>query len=334
MGLRSIGCIALLVGACGGGGSSDKPWAVAGQVQATALLSVWGSSSTDVWVVGGDRGDMTGPVVEHYDGTTWTKLNTQLANTDLWWVKGFDGGPVMIGGSNGTILSYANGQFTPMPTPAATGVVFGIWGATPNDVWAVGGNLGGLSGAFVWHYDGNTWTAQTLPPDLVANGTCWKVNGLASNDVWIVGTNGTTMHWDGTSLTTSIISSAQQQQDSIFSVAGNSKGYVAVGGAFDGVIYENNGSGWSDSKIPPGGALMSGVAVSETDAYAVGDAGNVLRRQNGHWSTEKMLVTDQHLHAVWIDPDGGVWAVGGQFDTHPMMNGVLIHKGDALQGSF
>jgi len=39
-----------------------------------ALLSVSGTSSRDVWAVGADRG--RGPLVLHYDGTVWTRLET------------------------------------------------------------------------------------------------------------------------------------------------------------------------------------------------------------------------------------------------------------------
>jgi hypothetical protein len=79
---------------------------------------------------------------------------------------------------------------------------------------------------------------------------------------------------------------------------------------------------------------LTGVAVSDDQAYAVGEFGTVLRRGSGGWSAEKSHVTDQALHAAWIDSDGGVWAVGGRFDTPRTSAGVLIHRGDPVPAGF
>jgi hypothetical protein len=327
MGLRKciIG-IALLTACGGGGGPAELPWTVVTENQPSSLLSVWGSSTSDVWVVGADARDGAGPFVAHYDGAGWTKLDSGERNVDLWWVKGFDGGPVFMSGSNGTILKYENGAFTKLPTPGSL-IVFGMWGEVANDVWAVGGNFAG--GGFAWRFDGTAWTnVDAVPADITSQGTCFKVNGLTANDLWISGTNGTTLHWNGTSLDREDV----PVEASLLSVGGNSKRFITVGGAFDGVIYENEGDGWK-SAISGGGPVLTGVAVSEDDAYAVGQFGTVLRRGSTGWKPEPDRVTDQNLHATWIDPDGGVWAVGGHFDTPPMTAGVLIHKGEPLAGT-
>ena len=50
-----------------------------------ALLSVHGTSSTNVYAVGADSGD--GPLALHWNGRDWTKLETGLEG-DLWWVHG------------------------------------------------------------------------------------------------------------------------------------------------------------------------------------------------------------------------------------------------------
>lgn len=327
MGLPSRALVGIAVlSACGGDGSSGS-WTLVADAQPSALLSVWAANENDVWVVGG------GALVEHYDGTGWTKKDTKQS-ADLWWVKGFDDGTVFVSGAQGTILRYTttSDTFEKLTTPG-NGIVFGMWGAAPNDVWAVGGSASGGGGGFVWHFDGTMWTPATgIPGDIATSGTCWKVNGLAANDMWISGTNGLTLHWNGTTFERMDIPDAQAEQESLFSVGVSSKRAITVGGAFTGVLYENDGSGWK-SAIPTGGAILSGVAVSEDAAYAVGQGGTILRRGSSSWSTEKP-VTHENLHAAFIDSAGGVWVVGGKFDSSPTKNGVLLHKGTALQGSF
>ena len=124
-----------------------------------ALLSVSGRSRSDVWAVGADRG--RGPAVLHYDGTAWTELSTGQRG-DLWWVHAFENGPVLLAGGNATILRYEDGVFTRMRTPGlARHTVYGLWGASPDDVYAVG-SVSGQSG-FIWHYDGTQWSEVALP---------------------------------------------------------------------------------------------------------------------------------------------------------------------------
>lgn len=317
---------ALVVCACGGS-SDDATWEVVAQDQPSSLLSVWASSSTDVWVVGGDRKDGTGPIVEHYDGTAWTAMPTGITGVDLWWVFGFKDGPVFMSGTGGTILRYQNGTFDQLTTPG-TLTVFGMWGASPTDLWAVGGNASG--GGFAWRFDGTTWTNDAdVPADITAQGTIWKVGGRAANDIWMSGSAGTMLHWNGSSLDrTDVMVDAP-----LLSVAGNDEFFATVGGQFAGVLYENDGSGWK-SKISQSGPLLTGVAVSDAGAYAVGQYGSVLHRDDGGtWNIEK-AVTQENLHGAYIDPDGGVWAAGGKFDTAPLTSGVLLHKGAALKGTF
>lgn len=316
---------------CGGGGDDDdggdgESWQVVGQDQPAALLSVWGTSAQDVWAVGGDPGDGQGPLVLHYDGSAWTRLDSGKREADLWWVFGFEGGPVFMSGDGGTILRYEDGEFTPLETPGLS-IVFGMWGAAPDDLWAVGGNLGGGSG-FVWRFDGETWAEVEQPEEMNGTDTVWKVSGLASDDVWMSATAGKTLHWNGASLDFEAVPGTDA---SFTSIAGNSERFVAVGGQQDGAIYENAGEGWEPA-LSGEPELLTGVAVSSDAAYAVGRYGRVLRRESDGWTGEPQS-TEESLHAVWIDPDGGVWAVGGNFEISPTSSGVMIHKGDSVEGS-
>ncbi|MEO8699426.1 MAG: hypothetical protein ABI867_05255 [Kofleriaceae bacterium] len=320
--LLSIG---ILAAACGGDSDDTpeaEPWTVVTEEQPAALLSVWASGANDVYTVGGDPRNDTGPLVFHYDGTAWTKLDALERNVDLWAIYGFANGPIFMGGANGTILKYENGTFTKQVTPGNL-IVFGIWGASPSDVWAVGGSFGG--GHIIWHYDGTTWS--DVDAGLSSEDTVWKLNGRATDDVWMTGTTGIALHWTGAAFTREDL----PVDASLFAVAASEDRFITVGGAFDGVLFENAGDGWK-SAIPTGGALLNGVAASGDVAFAVGEFGTVLRRGSSGWATDER-VTDQHMHAAFIDPDGGAWAAGGDFDSTPTKSGVLIHNGEPLQGT-
>jgi hypothetical protein len=240
---------------------------------------------------------------------------------DLWWVYGFPGGSTFFGGANGLILRYNHGEFEAMDTPGDA-TVYGIWGTSEDDLWAVGGNVG--SDAFAWRYDGTSWTNVDGFPPVVANSqSLFKVWGSSPDDVWMVGTVGTILHFDGNRVT-------QVKSDTttdLFTVSGRENLAAAVGGFNRGVILENDGSGWRDAspeKAPP----LVGVVVASDTAYAVGIEGAVEQRNSsGEWKpVETGIETSLTLHTIWVDPDGGVWAVGGDISSSPLTNGIILYK--------
>ncbi len=313
--------ILFLCAACG----PPKPsWQLVHSELDGALLSVWGTSATDVWAVGGDVG--MGPEVLHFDGNRWERVETGHTGA-LWWVFGFEGGPIYMGGEGGAILRYEGGTFTPMTTPG-TETVFGIWGASPSDVWAVGG-ASDATGGFAWRLDGDAWVEEpTLPAEVPTGAAIWKVQGRSANDAWLVGSNGVSLHWDGSALTPMTTGVGS----SLFTVSANEGRYAAVGGLSSGIVVENEGDGWHDVTPDPALPGLSGVVLGDADTgFAVGAYGTVLARDGAGWHTEETdLAVDENLHAVWIDPTGGVWAVGGRTASFPLARGVLLHRGETI----
>jgi hypothetical protein len=107
---------------------------------------------------------------------------------------------------------------------------------------------------------------------------------------------------------------------------------AAVGGFLSGVVLESDGTTWRDV-TPPGAEQVIGVCLEGTHGYAVGTSGSVLRRDSDGWHQENTgLHVFRDLHATWIDPDGGVWAVGGQVVTLPLVDGVMVHRGAHVEG--
>ena len=323
--MRSAIIVALaLLSSCGDDGTSDPAhWQLLGEHRPSSLLATWASSVDDVWVVGGREGAGGEPSVFHYDGTAWTKLATGYPNVDLWQVFGFAGGPVYFGGSNGTILRYQNGAFEKLTTPA-TDITFGLWGSSPDDVWAVGGQTTGR--AFVWRYRGTAFEAvPDVPPQLVTSGTVWKVTGRAADDVWMSAAQGFVLHWDGATLSSQQIGA---ESESLFSIGCHASGCVTVGtNTTNGVLYQDEGQGWT-SRVPTAdGPVWRGMTPTGEHPYVVGMFGAVIRLTTSGWTTETHGLTTESLHAAWADADENVFAVGGQFDRALTTEGVLIYKG-------
>ncbi|MBL8945639.1 MAG: hypothetical protein JNK45_20920 [Myxococcales bacterium] len=316
--------VAFAVGCDSGEETTGDAWQRVHAELPGALLSVWGTSATDVWTVGADARNGAGPQVLHFDGEAWTRHDTGLTQGDLWWVFGFADGPIYMGGDGGVIVRRDGDTFTVMDTPS-TGTIYGIWGASPDDLWAVGGESD-ASGGFAWRLVGDAWVPEaSLPADVPTNAAIWKAFGTAANDVWLVGSNGVALHWDGTALSTGDTGVGS----SLFTVYTKDGLYAAVGGLATGIIVEGDGTTWRNVTPEPPPMGLAGVSLGDDGlGLAVGMSGSVYVRDAGGWAPEDPgLLVRENLHGAWVDDDGGLWAVGGQTLTPPLTDGVMIHRG-------
>jgi hypothetical protein len=308
-------------GAGGGGGEGGDPWMVVLEEQPATFYSVWAPAADDVWVVGTDPGD--GPAVLRFDGASWATLPTGTTGS-LRWIHGFPGGPVFVGGDGGAILRTTDGSSFERLTTPGTGTVWGLWGASPAEVWAVGGGASG-TGAFAWRLDGDAFRADaTFPAEVAAGHAAFKVWGRAEDDVWIVGTAGLVLHWDGARF---------EREDpgasgvDLFTVHGDAGTVIAVGGLAQGFVTRSGGDGawtpaFSREALLPG---LVGVCACGGATFAVGRGGHVLRGDASGWTQEATGLTKRGLHAVAADPAGGLWAVGGRLETDAG-DGVVLHR--------
>jgi hypothetical protein len=108
---------------------------------------VYGTSSSDVWVVGNDNdriSDHYSGEIFHYDGSHWSKMysNRNLSLSGAWtgtagqvWVAA-TGSAAGVVGSGFALFGDVNG-WIPLATPDPSPVIQ-TWGAAPNDVWVTG----------------------------------------------------------------------------------------------------------------------------------------------------------------------------------------------------
>jgi hypothetical protein len=296
-----------------------------------ALLSIGGSSSHDVWAVGADRG--RGPLVMHHDGSGWTRHETGTTG-GIWWVHAVDG-QTFFGGENETLLRHDGSTFERMATPGvARYTVYGVWGPTASDLWAVGAVAGGRSG-FVWRYDGEAWRDVRLPADVPRDGRgelpgFFKVWGDGAGNVWVVGGLGSVLRFgpDGASEVIDV-----NVEGTLLTVHGSGSDVVMVGGMGSGTLLEADGGGFGPGG-PPEIPLLQGIHVEEDGhAVATGFGGEILERTGSGWQrvVHGLPLAIESLHAVWIDPDGGVWAVGGNVLSTRLDAGVIVHRGAAVE---
>ncbi len=144
------------------------------------LMNVAPRAPDDVWAVGGspDVG-----AVRHHDGSAWSEVAVPAGTPLLNWAMPFASDDVLVVGNGGTILAW-DGASLVREESGTTENLWGVWGASRDDVWAVGGSGFEGSAATVIHYDGTGWSAATLPTLERANVFAFfKVWGSSASDV-------------------------------------------------------------------------------------------------------------------------------------------------------
>ncbi|HEY6737407.1 MAG TPA: hypothetical protein VI076_01035 [Actinopolymorphaceae bacterium] len=141
--------------------AADRPGARLGALTAVA--------DDDIWAVGThpDDSGTTVPLIQHYDGESWTEV--------------------------------------PAPSGNGPSALYGVSALGPNDVWAVGAQTkegtDNVAVPFVLRWNGTEWTEVGGLPD-VGNARLNGVYAAASDSVWAVGQFGENdpavfLHWDG-----------------------------------------------------------------------------------------------------------------------------------------
>ncbi len=324
--------LAALSSACGSATEPAEPppqleWGWVAHSKAAALLGVHGTAADDVWLAGADDGQ--GPVVLHFDGAEWERRSTGYRG-DLWWVHATAQGPVFLGGSDALWLRYEAGEFKRLATPGlGKHTIFSIAAAAPDDVYAVGAAAG--RNGFIWHYDGQVVTELALPEALPEDEHhdapgLFKVWAASTTDVWVVGAHGVVLRGDAMRGFELVQSGGEEI---LFTVHGRGKDVAIVGGTGTGKLLQTRGAELVDH-TPTDAPLLQGVSFAPDGAvWAVGAGGSIYRGKGGRFSPVDpglAFAAAESLHAVWVDPKGGVWAVGGDVLTPELDQGLALHS--------
>ncbi|MBI5502807.1 MAG: putative metal-binding motif-containing protein [Deltaproteobacteria bacterium] len=303
-----------------------------------------GTSPTDVWAVA-DAG-----TILHWDGTEWVAVASGVRQS-LRAIRA-NGGQVVIAGDGGLLLRRtATGweRLAPTgPTPTtfsdiwATGggatlqawavgsegtiarrLADGSWeaaaspvtqtltavaGASPTDIWAVG-----LVGSAA-HWDGTSWTTQTLP----GGGTAADVCSNGPGETWAVGAS--IFHHDGTAWRTEPHPLTTSWSARVFCTGGDEawlsttdiRGDVQVFLHYDGTSWVATGP---EALMP--NQPSDGWGSSDDDVWAVayGTGTSTVVHFNGVGWTAMPTDPDLELHGIGGTGPADVWLVGAAGDV-------------------
>ena len=265
------------------------------------LYAVDAVASDDVWGVG-VAGGSTGPLIDHFDGSTWSQVD-------------------------GPHLRH--------------GILYGVAGTT-DDVWAVGTQQNAAHDLrpLAEHWDGTDWEIVPVMPAKPSLHISFQLNGVASlspSDAWAVGVRfqpisggqarPVMFHWDGTSWTRVALPRTGPGSNLLGISASGPDDVFAAGFTSDGsaLLEHWNGRRWTIKGVlqPPAdhAYVLYGISVvSSDDIWTVGSDAN-----------ESGSGPDTTLTLHW---DGQSWTRADSY-TNPRRNSELrsveaFPSGDAL----
>lgn len=182
--------------------------------------------------------------------------------------------------------------------------LFGVWGSSDTDIWAVGGTAGSASA--IIHYDGQS-AKVVISPTIQKLNAVW---GSANNNIYAVGDGGAILHYDGTNWT-----ATSSGVENLLSVWGSGPGDLWASGN-NHTLLRNQGSGWMPlSDNVPNSHFVPNVDYRSIWGTGPGDvwaAGSRLVRWNGTaWNlTEYGLGIPGVCQSIWGTGANTVWCGG------------------------
>lgn len=276
--------------------------------QPGSLLSATVLADGVAFLAGGVREGGDGLLLR-WDGTMLTTIPTPGAHA-FWWIHGFSAGEMYLAGESGEVFRFDGATLTPVVVGAPAGTIFfGIWGASGDDLWAVGGSFTtGGPRRVIMRSLGGAWQAVASPADVDENVTYFKVWGASADDVWIVGDRGVVLRNTAAGLARVTAPGAERY----VTVHGCGAADVyAVGGVGNGLAVRFDGTAWAPVDL---GAVepLNAVACTGSAPY-IGGFGAYAARLTGGMPRVVPTpdeISDLGIHGIAVGPRRVV-AVGG-----------------------
>jgi hypothetical protein len=271
-----------------------RPWRIVPVPEHYGGFFVSGSalSDSDVWAVGGDG---YYPVIDHWDGASWSEIPSPRIRGDLYGVAGLsptDAWAVGVTSVSTALVEHWDGtawSLVDVPEPGTDSFLYNVNAVSVTDVWAVG-NYNQPDGlhALAEHWDGTAWTVVDVPDASPYANVLNGVAAISSSDVWAVGyqqlegfvTGPLAVHWDGSAWT--VVDTAHPPFEGglqeVDGVAANDA--WTAGGGFQ----HWNGTAWGLVRYPGTGGPYDVSTLTSADAWAVGSyIDNEFRSYSRSW---------------------------------------------------
>jgi len=273
-----------------------KSWSLVANISGLTFQSVWFNSVNDGYAVGysGNYESTSGSGrIYHTVGSSWLPetIPTSYGLCDIRFIDANNGYAV---GYNGTFLYFNGVSWATFnsPTTNSIGSVFPI---SNNDIWCYARSV-------IYHWNGSQWSVYNL--DISDIEDIYFVN---ANDGWVVDTNGKMFHYNGIgwALHSDLVMGWTATE--IFFLNSSEGWYLSYSSYayhFDG----NSWTGYENSNYPVSGVYQL-FELSASNVWAVGYGGRIYNFNGAEWKSITSPTSNNLLGIYMISNTDG-WAVG------------------------
>lgn len=275
-------------------------WSVSKTGISKNINDLWGSGPSSVFAVGPEG------LIAWYGGASWTQQQSP-AKVDLNGVWGFGADDAVIVGDAGTVLRFDGITWKQVPVTGTTADLFDVWGASPDEMWAVGFYT-------MLRWDGATWAP--VPATLGSTAKSWTaIWGADKNTIFAVGSFGQVSMWNGSKWTAQTSGTSQ----TLRGVWGSGPADVwAVGDG--GTVIHWDGVAWTLNKPDTIASLRGVWGTGPSDVTVVGSDGTILRWDGSAWQKKGVGAFRNQLEAIWgWGPDKAVAAGSAELVLGPIL---------------
>ncbi len=257
----------------------DRPDQLSSSHIPNALNDIWGAAANEDIFAVGERG-----TILHYDGSAWRRqagpdLMMDVPAAGAWTSIHGTRPDDLVAGTTKDVFQRVGERWEHVERFSMEGRVYDVWGASPNEAWAVGWKI--------WRWDGNPegdWEEFESPVSVDLN----RVHGTAPNDFYIAADDATLLHYDGSTFeVVSLPNIGVLDLNDVWAAAPD-RVFVAV---HDQTILLFNGMSWGVHDLTGLGlfgrvtALWGEVVDEIISVYAATDQGELLEWEGGaNWS--------------------------------------------------
>ncbi|MBW2734045.1 MAG: hypothetical protein JRH20_16785, partial [Deltaproteobacteria bacterium] len=244
-------------------------WVALPDPPAQSLISGWGLSNGDLIAAGDD-----GVLLKHSPkGWSYLGAVSQKRIHDTFQPPD---GPLRAVGETGTILRQNNDGSWAKEDSGTTANLYALWGASANDLWAVG------SKNTLLHFDGSDWSKEKGPSALLA-ASLNSIWGSGPSDMWVTANDGEVFHFDGAGWRAVTTGSTARN----YAIWGAGPKDVWLVGNFATTCHYD-GALWDCQARIAGSneTLMAIDGVSSDQIWAVGETGEVFGYDGTAWTPQ------------------------------------------------
>lgn len=259
------------------------------------LSGVWGSSPSDIWAIGRQRGTLL-----HYDGRTWTQATGPALNGNLSLYAIWGSGPqdIWAVGSKGALLHF-NGEWERVSSVTDADLL-AIGGSSGSDILAAGREV-------LLHFNGRGWEPLEVHERYNFHGVFFAGPGNA----WIVGYNdinsGVTLRYNGKEV--KIVAKNELRMRDVWGDPSGVVWAVATRAPSAGYVLRwEKDKGWREA-FRASRWLTTLWGTSSTDVWATGEGGLFIHFDGSTWQRALTSEPDGTFRGLWGTRDE-LWAVG------------------------